>query len=68
MFDWIYIFDIEIILGRKNVFTFYLIVLERKVKAIPEKVDNPPAYFFASSLHKTYKLEKGESKTKQAIS
>ena len=66
MFNWVNCLNFKVILIIfKN--TLSLIVFDRKVNAIPEKVDNPPTYFFANSLHKTYKLEKGESKTKQPI-
>lgn len=48
--------------------TFSFMVLFTKDNAIPENIDKLPAYLSANSLHNFYKFEKGESKTKQAIS
>ena len=31
-------------------------VFDRKVRAIPEKAENPPAYFLANYLHSASKL------------
>ena len=66
MFNGVNVFNVKIVLLYEE-YTFSLMVFDMNVSAMPEKVDNPPAYFLASSLHKTSKLEKGESKTKQPI-
>ena len=61
------IFDVEMIL-RIRLYTFYLIVFDKKVRAIPENADKLLTYFFASSLQRSSKLLKGESSTKHPIS
>lgn len=40
----------------------------KKLRAIPLKIDSPPPCFSASSFESFYKLEKGESRTRQPIS
>jgi hypothetical protein len=58
--------------GRSNLitinYTFSLIVLAIKDKAIPENIEMIPfTYLFASSLQSSSRLLKGESQTIQAI-
>jgi hypothetical protein len=50
-----------------NIFTFSLIVLFTNDNAIPENIDNLPAYLSASYLHNFYKFENGESRTRHPI-
>ena len=47
--------------------TFYFIVLDKRLNAIPENAESPVTYFCASYLQSTSKLENGESSTKQPI-
>ena len=65
--DGIQSFYIEIMLIIKGD-TFYWMVDFRKLRAMPLKTESPPPCFSASYLDSFYKLEKGESSTKQPIS
>ena len=59
--------NIKIVLN-KAIVTFYLIVLEMKESAIPEKKEiTPLVNRYASSLQSFYRLLKGESQTIHAI-
>ena len=64
--DRVQILNVKIVL-HTNIFTFYLMVDLRKLRAIPLKIERPPPCFYASYFDSFYRLEKGESRTKHPI-